>query len=191
MSVVEFSGLELATSPGRVMIPRATSIPLVERAVRHIGGRSATVVDVGTGSGAIAIAIAQAASRAVVWATDVNQDAVRLARRNAERCGVDQRVRVRHGHLLEPVSGEVDVIVANLPYLAWRERSLHPELAAEPASAVFAMGDGLGPYRCLLAAAASRLSPDGLIAVQLRGSVLAAPAGELQELTEALVERAA
>src|SRR5688572_7600686 len=191
MSVVEFSGLELATSPGRVMVPRATSIPLVECAVRHIGGSPATVVDVGTGSGAIAVAIAQAAPRAVVWATDVNEEAVSLARQNAERCGVDERVRVRHGHVLEPVPGTVDVIVANLPYLAWRERSLHPDLATEPASAVFAMGDGLGPYRCLLTAAASRLSPGGLIAVQMRGSVLAAPAGELQDLTEALLARAA
>ncbi len=100
-------------------------------------------------------------------------------------------MHVRRGHLLEPVPGKVDVIVANLPYLAWRERSLHPELAPEPASAVFAMGDGLGPYRCLLTAATSRLSTEGLIAVQMRGSVLAAPAGELQKLTEALLVRAA
>jgi release factor glutamine methyltransferase len=191
MSLVEFSGLELATSPGRVMIPRATSIPLVERALRHIGRGPATVVDVGTGSGAIAIAVAEAAPRTVVWATDVSEDAVALARQNAERCGVAERVRVRHGHLLEPVPGQVDVIVANLPYLAWRERSLHPELTAEPEGAVFAMGDGLGPYRCLLTAAASRLSPEGLIAVQMRGSILAARGGELEELTEALLERAA
>lgn len=191
MSVVEFDGLRLATSPGQVMTPRPTSVALVERALEHIGGDPAAVVDVGTGSGAIAIAIAEAAPRACVWATDVNEDAVRLARRNALLCGVDDRVRVRHGHLLEPVHGDVDVIVANLPYLAWRERKLHPDLASEPPEAVFALGDGLGPYRCLLTTAATRLSPDGLIAVQLRGSVLAVAASEIEELSEALSERAA
>ena len=129
MSVVEFGGLELATSPGRVMTPRPTSVALVERALQHIGGAPATVVDVGTGSGAIAIAIAAAASRAEVWATDVNEHAVQLACWNALHCGVGDRVHVRHGHLLEPVCGDVDVIVANLPYLGWREQRLHPDLA--------------------------------------------------------------
>jgi release factor glutamine methyltransferase len=191
MGVVEFGGLELATSPGRVMTPRPTSVALVERALEHIDGDPATVVDVGTGSGAIAIAIAAAEPNATVWATDVNEHAVRLTRQNAMLCGVGDRVRVRQGHLLEPVCGDVDVIVANLPYLGWRERRLHPDLASEPPEAVFALGDGLGAYRCLLKAAASRLSPGGLIAVQLRGSVLASAAGELEGLSDALSARAA
>ena len=172
MSVVPFGGLELVTEPGRVMVPRATSLGLVERALSHIGDEPAVVVDVGTGSGAVALAIAEAAPRALVWATDIRSEAVALARRNALRLGLGDRVRVRRGDLLEPVPGRVDVIVANLPYLPWRERAFHPDLAGEPEDAVFASGDGLALYRRLIADAPSHLVPGGLVALQLRGKVV-------------------
>ncbi|HST19448.1 MAG TPA: methyltransferase [Gaiellaceae bacterium] len=188
MRLAEFAGLELITAPGLVMTPRATSVGLVDRALRHIGGREAVVVDAGTGSGAIAIAIARAAPHARVFATDVNADAVALARRNAERYGVD--VTVRHGDLLEPVSGPIDVVVANLPYLPNDEGALHPDLDEEPLTAVFAAGDGLDHYRRLSEASADRLSPDGLLAVQLRGELLSFPAARL-DLFDAVLERAA
>ena len=189
MTTVRFAGLELLTAPGVVMTPRSTSTPLVECVVAEIGEEPAVVVDVGTGSGAIAIAIARSAPNARVWATDVSADAVALARRNAVRCGVD--VRVRRGHLLDPVPGRIDVVVANLPYLPRSERSCHPDLAGEPQDAVFAAGDGLGAYRRLLDSAAERLAPDGLLVVQLRGDVLAARASELERLDPIFAEQAA
>jgi release factor glutamine methyltransferase len=188
MRLAEFAGLELITAPGLVMTPRATSAGLVDRAVRHIGGREAVVVDAGTGSGAIAIAIARAAPLARVFATDVSAAAVALARRNAERYGVD--VSVRHGDLLEPVPGPIDVVVANLPYLPSDEGALHPDLDDEPHAAVFAPGDGLDHYRRLRDASADRLSPDGLLAVQLRGELLSFPAARL-DLFDAVLEQAA
>jgi release factor glutamine methyltransferase len=172
VTVVPFGGLELVAEPGRVMVPRPASLGLVERALTHIGDRPAVVVDVGTGSGAVALAIAEAAPRAVVWATDIRAEAVALARRNALRLGLGERVRVRRGDLLEPVPGRVDVIVANLPYLPRRERPLHPDLAGEPDDAVFAAGDGLGLYRRLIAEAPLHLVPGGLVAFQLRGKVV-------------------
>lgn len=189
MTTVRFAGLELLTSPGIVMTPRCTSTALVERVIEHVGGQPAVVVDVGTGSGAIAVAIASAAPNARVWATDVSADAVTLARRNAARLGVD--VRVRRGHLLDPVPGRIDVVVANLPYLPHSERALHPDLEVEPEDAVFAPGDGLGGYRRLLESAVDRLAPDGLLAVQLRGELLSAHARELERLDPIFAERAA
>jgi release factor glutamine methyltransferase len=191
MSRVAFAGLQLVTAPGRVMTPRPRSAALVERAVAHVGDKPALVADVGTGSGAIAVAIALRAPRATIWATDVSEVAIELARANAEEHGVADRVHVRCGDLLDPVEAPVDVIVANLPYLPWRDRHAHPELAAEPRHAVFALGDGLGHYRRLLETAADRLTPGGLVAVQLHGDVFSATAEELPAMTATLVERAA
>ncbi len=189
MRLAEFAGLELITAPGLVMTPRSTSVGLVDRVLRHIGGRDAVVVDAGTGSGAIAIAIARAAPQARVFATDVSAEAVALARHNAERYGVD--VTVRHGDLLEPVAGPIDVVVANLPYLPSADGALYPDLDDEPHGAVFAPGDGLDPYRRLRDASADRLLPDGLLAVQLRGELLSFPAARLDLFDAVLTEKAA
>ncbi len=189
MTTVNFAGLELLTAPGVVMTPRSTSVALVERALEHIGDEEACVVDVGTGSGAIAIAIARLAPRARVWATDVSADAVALARRNAVRSGV--AIRARRGFLLDPVPGQIDVVVANLPYLPLSERAAHPDLAIEPAEAVFARGDGLDAYRRLAIAAEQRLAANGLLAVQLRGELVAVEAHELQLLDSLFGEAAA
>lgn len=186
---IDFGGLDLLSAPGRVMTPRPASLALVGCALQHVGDERAVVVDVGTGSGAIAIAIALAAPNAEVWATDVSDEAVALARLNAARCGAC--VRVRQGDLLGSAPRELDVVVANLPYLPWSERRLHPELESEPAGAVFAVGDGLGTYRRLLAAADERLAPGGLLAIQLRGELIAAGAGELALVDALLAERAA
>jgi release factor glutamine methyltransferase len=179
--VAEFAGLTLATRPGVVMTPRQTSVGIVDLAVARIGYQPARVVDVGTGSGAIAIAIAMRAPNAIVWATDISPEAVELARANVDRAELSNRVFVSRGDLLEPVIGRVDVIVANLPYLPLHERDLHPDLALEPADAIYAPGDGQGLYRRLLAAAPSRLADDGHIALQFRGEIITASASQLDE----------
>jgi release factor glutamine methyltransferase len=173
-----FGGLELLTSP-LVMTPRDTSTGLVLCALTHLEDGPGVVVDVGTGSGAIALAVAEAAPRAAVWATDVSSTAVELARLNARRAGLHDRVTVRRGSLLDPFPGTADVIVANLPYLPLSERPIHPELATEPVNAVFAEGDGLGLVRKLVVAARRHLAPDGLLAMQVRGLIHAAPRSEL------------
>jgi release factor glutamine methyltransferase len=183
-----FGGLELVTSP-LVMTPRETSTGLVVCATDHLEDRPGVVVDVGTGSGAIALAVAEAAPHAAVWATDVSSAAVELARLNAHRAGLQDRVTVRHGNLLDPFPGTVDVIVANLPYLPIGERRSYPELVSEPLNAVFAEGDGLGLVRRLVAAARRRLTPDGLLALQVRGRIHAAPQPELHVLEHLLAAR--
>src|SRR5438067_1096739 len=114
MATVMFNGLGLMTAPGWVMTPRATSEQLVATARTCLAGRPARVADVGTGSGAIAIAIAIACPNVEVWATDISRAAAALARANVRRHRLGARVFVRHGDLLGPVPGSLDLIVANL-----------------------------------------------------------------------------
>jgi release factor glutamine methyltransferase len=184
-----FHGLELLTAPGRVFTPRPATEALVDAALARIDGRPVTVADVGTGTGAIAVAIAVAAPETEVWATDTNKEAVDLAHANAERHGVDSRVHVVQGNLLEPVPDEVDVVVANLPYLPEDER--RPEYDAEPEEAIYAPGDGLGPLRALVALCADgKLAMPGFVLVQYRRDVLEADCQHLPELREELDSRA-
>jgi release factor glutamine methyltransferase len=168
------------------MTPRPATEQLVATAARRIGDVPACVADVGTGSGAIAVSLALAAPRAEIWATDTSAASVLLARANARRFGVDERVHVLRGDLLEAVPGELDLIAANLPYLPGRDRDRHPELAGEPDEAVFAPGDGLGPYRRLLQSAEQKLSPSGAVVIQLHRRVLVAEREELAALHDSL-----
>jgi release factor glutamine methyltransferase len=188
MGSVSFNGLALETAPGEVMTPRTTSESLVAEACARIHGR-ARVADVGTGSGAIAIAIAASCPEALVWATDVDARAVALARANVRRHGLDDRVFVRRGDLLTAVPGRLDVIAANLPYLAARAAAEHPGLRGEPFAAVFAPGDGLDAYRRLVTVAATKLTPAGTLLVQFHRRVLVARRPQLAELGRALEER--
>ena len=179
---VEFHGVPLRTAPGRVMTPRRTTEHLVAAALERLPDHPARVVDVGTGSGAIAIAIAHAAPGAEVWATDTSRGAVALARLNVRRHGLQGRVHVCHGDLLEPVPDGIDLVVANLPYLPAADADRYPDLAGEPVSAVFASGDGLEPYRRLLAACEERLPGDAAVVFQLHRCVLSATRDEVPAL---------
>ena len=181
---MEFFRLPLLTAPGQVMTPRAATEVLVAEALERIGDRPARVVDVGTGSGAIAVAVATAAPRAEVWATDTSRAAVALARANVRLHGLGERVTVLHGDLLDPVPGPLDLVVANLPYVPIADAHAYPDLAGEPESAVFAAGDGLEPYRRLLAACRERLDDDAAVVIQLHRAVLAATLAELPVLEE-------
>ncbi|HEY6836314.1 MAG TPA: HemK family protein methyltransferase [Gaiellaceae bacterium] len=177
MEHASFYGLPLLAAPGEVMTPRPATEQLVAAAARRIGTGFARVADVGTGSGAIAVSLALAAPRAEIWASDVSAAAVLLARANAHRFGVDDRVHVVHCDLLEELPGGLDLIVANLPYLPRGED--RPELAGEPEQAVYADGDGLDLYRRLLAEARGKLAPEGAIAIQFHRRVFFARCGEL------------
>jgi methylase of polypeptide subunit release factors len=115
---------------------------------------------------------------------------VELARLNARRVGLQDRVTVRHGNLLDPFPGTADVIVANLPYLPIGERRSYPELESEPVNAVFAEGDGLGLVRRLVEAARRRLTPDDLLALQVRGRIQSARRPELHMLEHLLAPAA-
>jgi release factor glutamine methyltransferase len=176
-----FYNLPLETAPGRVFTPRSTTEQLVDAALDRINGVPMRIADVGTGSGAIAVALAVKKPNVEVWATDTNAAAVQLARANAERLGVGDRVHVLQGSLLEPLSEPVDLVVANLPYLPESEHD--PRYDDEPEDAVYAPGDGLGPYRSLLDACRDgKLQTGGSLLIQYHGQPLAANCWQLEDL---------
>ena len=138
-----FRDLELAVD-SRVLIPRSETELLVELALEL---QPARVLDVGTGSGAIALAVADELPGCEVTATDTSPAALEVARVNAERLGLADRVRFLEGTLLEGES--FDLVLANLPYVAERDwPSLQPEVTQwEPREALLAGPDGLDAYR--------------------------------------------
>jgi release factor glutamine methyltransferase len=157
----EFYGLRIAVDR-RVLIPRPETETLVE-AVR--ARRPHVVADVGTGSGAIAVALAVNEPAMRVIATDISAEALAVAAANVESHGVEDRVELRQGDLLAPVTEQVDAVAANLPYLRddavaqWiGERA---SLAFEPAVAVLAGPDGLALIRRLVADLPRVLAPGG------------------------------
>jgi release factor glutamine methyltransferase len=157
-----FRHLELAVDR-RVLAPRPETELLVEVALER---RPARVLDVGTGSGAIALAVADELPGCEVTATDTSPGALEVARANAARLGLADRVRFLEGTLPEE-SAEVDpgfdLILANLPYVAERDwPGLQPEVTQwEPREALLAGPDGLDAYRALIPSVC-RKSPPGL-----------------------------
>lgn len=183
---ITFHGLTFRTAPGRVFTPRPATEALVDAALAHIGTRKVRIADVGTGSGVIGISIAVAAPQVRVWATDTNPDAVEVARENAERHGVADRVHVLLGNLLEPISQPVDLVVGNLPYLPVSERD--PAYDDEPEDAIYAPEDGLGHLRGLLdVCSAGKLQMPGHVLIQFHREVLDADCQHLEELRARLV----
>jgi release factor glutamine methyltransferase len=180
-----FYDLPLLTAPSQVFTPRQATERLVDEALERIDGVPMRVADVGTGSGAVAIALAVNRPQVEVWATDTSAAAVELARENAKLHGVEDRVHVVQGDLLEPLAEPVDLVVANLPYLSEQERD--PRYDHEPPEAVYAPGDGLDPYRRLLNACRDgKLETGGTLLIQLHRDALAANCWELEDLREQL-----
>jgi release factor glutamine methyltransferase len=185
-----FYDLPLETAPGRVFTPRPTTEQLVDAALERIDGVPLRVADVGTGSGAIAVALAAKKPNVEVWATDTNEDAVELARANAKRLGVADRVHVLHGDLLEPLREPVDLILANLPYLP--ESQHDSRYDEEPDDAVYAPGDdGLDTYRRLLDACRDgKLKTGGSVLLQYDGKPYEADCWQLEDLRARLEDAA-
>ena len=184
----EFHGLTFVTEPGRVFSPRATTENLVDAALERLGAAPGRVADVGTGSGVVAVTLALRAPQIEVWASDTCGSALRVASANAARLGA--QVHLVHGDLLDGLPRDLDLIVANLPYLAPGT----PGYEDEPEAAVFSSGDGLDHYRRLLSGAGDHLAENGGVILQFDGRVLEAERSELPWLRarlESLVAAAA
>jgi release factor glutamine methyltransferase len=160
----EFWGLEFFVGPA-VLIPRPETELIVEAALERIAdATSAAIADVGTGSGCIAVTLARERRAATLTATDISSGAIDIARANAARFDVADRVDLRRVDMLDGIEGPFDLIVSNPPYVCERDRGrLQPEVQFEPAAALFAGEDGLDAIRRLVNEAASRLKTGGAL----------------------------
>jgi release factor glutamine methyltransferase len=153
-----------------VLIPRPDTETVIEVALGLRPDRAAAcrVLDLCTGSGAIAISLAKELPGAQVIATEVSPEAVAVARRNAERNGLADRVEVRAGDLFAPVAGErFDLVVSNPPYIASSIiPTLSREVQREPRLALDGGADGLVFYDRICAAAPEHLLPGGALVVE-------------------------
>jgi release factor glutamine methyltransferase len=168
LGTVEFCGNTFLCDK-RGMVPRPETEELVELiADCRFQIADCQMVDVGTGSGVIALSLATKFPEAKVHAVDVSEEALALARENAERLGLTSRVQFSRGHLLEGIDGKFDLIVANLPYISMQDRqSLAREVLHDPETALFGGERGDELIRELIEQAPSRLRPNGLLALEV------------------------
>ncbi len=163
----EFWDLSFEVSPA-VLIPRPETELIVEAALEHFGAdrtRSMAVADVGTGCGCLAVALAREFPCACVVATDISDAALDVARRNAERHGVADRIRFLRTNVLDGVHQTFDLIVANPPYVRQGDRpALQLEVREhEPSVALFGGETGFDLVATFVGQAAGRLRPGGYL----------------------------
>jgi release factor glutamine methyltransferase len=163
----EFFGLDFDVTPD-VLIPRPETELIVEETIRIVQQDRIdrpVIVDVGAGSGCIAVALARELGDARVIASDISEAALRVARRNAARHGLEGRIGFVASDLLEAFDEEdfADFILSNPPYVSEEEtHSLQREVRDwEPRIALTDSNDGLSLYRRLLKDSPSRLKPGG------------------------------
>ena len=169
-----FRHLVLQVRPG-VFIPRPETEVLVDAVLEYLdrcGAGEPVVVDLCTGSGAVAVSTAYERAGARVYATEIVPEAAEIARLNAERAGVAERVTVGVGDLFAPLPpelrGHVDVVVSNPPYIPTADLAdLPAEVASrEPRIALDGGVDGLDTVRRIVAGAGEWLRPGGLLAME-------------------------
>lgn len=163
-----FYGLDFYVSPA-VLIPRPETEQLVELALAWANLKDRLqIVDVGTGSGCIAVCLSKHLPKASVMAVDISANALAVARDNAAQ-HVPNRIRFYQGSLLQPLSFQVDLIVANLPYIAHHEWTLVDDGVKwyEPTIALEGGSNGLDSISEMLEQSTSRLRPQGAIFMEI------------------------
>ena len=184
LGTVEFCGRSFRCDK-RALVPRPETEQLVELLISHFKSKMAytRMVDVGTGSGVIALTLAAEFPKAEIVGADISEDALMLARENAERVGLADRVRFLRSNLLENVQPNFDLIVANLPYVSTEDRpNLSREVLHDPEVALFAGARGDELVRQLIVLAPSWLRPGGMLAMELG-------IGQSEKLVAALAEK--
>jgi release factor glutamine methyltransferase len=178
VGTVEFLGREFVCDK-RALVPRPETEELVELVKRKMenrmssgnageGASGLSFLDVGTGSGVIALSLAAEFPEAKIFAIDVSEEALSLARENAERLGLAKRIQFVRGDFANGNLGSFDLVVANLPYVGRRDQaSLSREVRHDPEVALFGgeIGDEL--VRSLISEAIRLLRPGGLLALEI------------------------
>ena len=184
LGTVEFCGRSFRCDK-RALVPRPETEQLVELLVSLFKSEIAysRMADVGTGSGVIALTLAAEFPKAEIVGADISEDALMLARENAERLGLADRVHFLQSNLLESVQTQVDLIVANLPYVSTEDRhNLSREVLHDPEVALFAGARGDELVRQLIGQASSWLRPGGMLAMEIG-------IGQSEALVAALAEK--
>jgi len=169
----EFMGLEFFLTED-VLIPRPETEILVDSANKYItdikrNSRPIYILDIGTGSGCIAVSLAKLFPDAVIDATDISQEALKLARKNARLNGVS--INFMESDLFPGLQLRIsryDLIITNPPYVATQElKHLQPEVRREPVIALDGGRDGLAFYRRIIAQAPRYLKKDGFLIMEM------------------------
>jgi release factor glutamine methyltransferase len=169
LGTVEFCGQTFLCDK-RALVPRPETEELVELLISNFRSQisNCRLLDVGTGSGVIALSLAKEFPEAKVFATDISEEALALAKENAARLGLTDRVQFRKGDLLDNLNERFDLIVANLPYVSMQDRqSLAREVLHDPEVALFAGEKGDELVRKLIEQAPAHLQPGGLLALEI------------------------
>jgi len=157
----EFYGLNFKITP-EVLTPRVETEDMVEVVIKS-APKNGHLLDVGTGSGAIAIAIKKHRSDLLVTASDVSHEALEVAKRNARKHAT--QIKFVQSDLFSAVSGQFDVITANLPYLR-DDAELMPEVGYEPKVALLGGTDGLELYRIFIGSIKSHLKTGSFVLIE-------------------------
>lgn len=160
----EFMGLEFLVD-SRVLVPRQETELLVEKLLPLVEGKR--ILDLCTGSGCIAVSLSALGAPMSVDAIDLSEEALQLARENAERLQVE--VEFFQSNLFQRIHGKYDVIVSNPPYIATAVvKTLMPEVREhEPVMALDGGMDGLTFYRQIAEEAGEHLYPGGMVWVEI------------------------
>ncbi|MFZ5880062.1 MAG: peptide chain release factor N(5)-glutamine methyltransferase [Chloroflexota bacterium] len=170
----EFYGLDFNVTPD-VLIPRPETELLVEKAIAWLKASPAParIIDVGTGSGVIAVTIALHLPLVHVLATDISPAALQVARSNAQKFNVQERIEFVECDLLPTFNVQrstFNAIFANLPYIPTETLRRLPVFETEPALALDGGADGLDLIRRLLSIAPRWLAPGGRILLEIEAS---------------------
>jgi release factor glutamine methyltransferase len=180
LGTVEFHGRVFATD-ARALIPRPETELLMELILKEPLPEAPSILDVGTGSGVIALTLSAERPAAEVTAVDVSPEALALARENAARLGLSERVRFFQSDLLAAVEGTFDLVVANLPYIPGGEiAGLSREVQRDPRLALDGGPVGTELMERLLGEAKSHLKPGGRLVLEI-GHDQAAPLAAAME----------
>ena len=158
----EFWGRAFLVTPA-VLVPRPETEFIVEEAMPLVRDRDAPrIADIGTGSGILAVTLAAELPAATVIATDLSGAALHVARANAERHGVAERVTFVNTSYLDGADGVFDLVVANPPYVRDGDKpALSRDVRHEPDVALFGGPDGLRDVSGVLDAAVAKVRPGG------------------------------
>ena len=163
----EFYGRIFRVTPD-TLDPRPDTETLIEAALA-VMPEAARLLDLGTGTGAIAITLLAERPQAHAVATDLSPATLAVARENAARLGVADRLTLLEGNWFHPVRGSFDIILSNPPYLPEAEiAGLSPDVRDfDPGLALSGGTDGLDPYRIIASSSAAHLAPGGTILVEI------------------------